>query len=84
MGFFTWFDRWNLRKWLRSQPAFGRGASKRRKHQFSVILETVDALPPLAYLEPTETVAQPPRFARHLIDKRRHCLDLGHLKRPFN
>jgi hypothetical protein len=31
---------------------------------------------PYAYLEPTETVAQAPRFARHLIDKRRHPLDL--------
>jgi hypothetical protein len=31
---------------------------------------------PFAYLEPTEIVAQPPRFARHLIDKRRHPLDL--------
>jgi hypothetical protein len=31
---------------------------------------------PFAYLEPTETVAQAPRFARHLIDKRRHPLGL--------
>jgi hypothetical protein len=31
---------------------------------------------PFAYLEPTETVSQAPRFARHLIDKRRHPLDL--------
>src|SRR5450432_1330552 len=30
----------------------------------------------LMYLEPTETVAQAPRFARHLVDKRRHALDL--------
>jgi hypothetical protein len=36
----------------------------------------VDAFPPFMYLEPTETVAQAPRFARHLIDKRRHSLDL--------
>jgi hypothetical protein len=40
---------------------------------------TMDALPPVAYLEPTETVAQPPRFPRQLIDKRRHVLDLKHL-----
>ena len=32
--------------------------------------------PAVAYLEPTETVAQAPRFARHLIDKPRHVLDL--------
>ena len=31
---------------------------------------------PFLYLEPTETVAQAPRFARHLIDKRRHPLEL--------
>jgi hypothetical protein len=36
----------------------------------------VDAFPPFAYVEPTETVAQAPRFARHLIDKRRHLPDL--------
>jgi hypothetical protein len=35
----------------------------------------VDASPPFAYLEP-ETVAQATRFARHLIDKRRHVRDL--------
>src|SRR5260370_22209999 len=34
----------------------------------------VDAFPPFMYLEPI--VAQAPRFARHLIDKRRHLLDL--------
>ena len=37
---------------------------------------------PYAYLEPTETVAQAPRFARHLIDKRRHPLDLTTRKTP--
>ena len=31
---------------------------------------------PFAHLEPTETVAQAPRFARHLIDIRRHALVL--------
>jgi hypothetical protein len=34
-------------------------------------------MPPVAYLEPTETVAQAPRFARHLIDNRRHVLDFS-------
>src|SRR5258708_1431552 len=34
----------------------------------------VDAFPPFMYLEPN--VAQSPRFARHLVDKRRHMLDL--------
>jgi hypothetical protein len=38
--------------------------------------QSVDALPPAEYLEPTETVAQAPRFVRHLIDKRRHVIDL--------
>jgi hypothetical protein len=36
----------------------------------------VDVFPSVAYLEPTETVAQAPRFARHLIDKWRHALEL--------
>jgi hypothetical protein len=36
----------------------------------------VDAFPLVAYLEPTETVAQAQRFQRHLIDKWRHLLDL--------
>ena len=37
----------------------------------------VDAFPTIAYLEPTESVAQAPRFPRHLIDKWRHLLDLS-------
>jgi hypothetical protein len=36
---------------------------------------TLDAFPPFAYLEPTESVAQAPRFERHLIDRRRHMFD---------
>src|SRR5579859_4982291 len=37
---------------------------------------TLDAFPPFAYLEP-EAVAQATRFARHLLDLRRHLLDLS-------
>jgi hypothetical protein len=37
--------------------------------------DKVNALPPGAYVEATETVAQAPRFLRHLIDKWRHVLD---------
>jgi hypothetical protein len=36
----------------------------------------VDVIPSVGYLEPTEIVAQAPRFARQLIDKWRHELEL--------
>jgi hypothetical protein len=48
---------------------------KLAKADIKVPTHSVDAFPPFMYLEPT--VAQAPRFARHLIDKRRHPLDLG-------
>src|ERR1700723_27334 len=65
-------------------------ASKQARRYYSSVINPRHKLPkadikvptpcgrisPFAYLEPTEIVAQPPRFARHLIDKRRHPLDL--------
>jgi hypothetical protein len=40
----------------------------------------VDAYPPFMYLEPS--LVDTPRFLRHLIDKRRHLLDLTDSKAP--